>query len=368
MTRHFRRLAGLSGFFLLIASLSPCTAQPEQPMLFYHPVDYGSQAGFNPITMIINSGYGILQYPNRSRKIFDIDYSNGFQNVMSNLSHPFHSISRYGWHEFLSNEVLPMSLNRKNAQYWPNYQNHLIGSGMEYVMVTEWYRYHEYPVPVVFGIGTMAVYHVFNEVVENNEYTGDNVDPIADLLIFDPLGIVLFSINGVPEFFSRKLHLTSWDFQPAYDPWTRTIENQGINYCIKMGLPYTDRWSVFYYWGMTGLVGLSYTTEDQRCLSFGAGLRAKELVASGDQSGGRKLTADLTWNAGIFYDRENSLLASLIVSGVNDYTVHANVYPGIIRFGNISPGFFAAYGDGGKFVGGLSVDVLPFGLAAGVSE
>jgi hypothetical protein len=339
------------------------------PFLFYHGRHFGSEANFNPVSMILNSGYGILQYPNRSRKIFEIDYANGFRNVMRNVMwHPFTSINRYGWSRFIGDEVIPMDVNKKNAQYWPNYQNHLIGAGMEYVLVCEWYRYHNYPAPVWLGTGTMLVYHVMNETVENGSYIGDNVDPIADLLIFDPLGMVLFSLNGVPEFFAGTLNLAEWSAQICYNPWTQTVENEGVNYSIKYKLPFSERWSLFYYWGMTGLVGLSYDAGEGRNLSFGAGLRAKELVPVGDQSIERKLTTKLTWNVGAFYDRENSLLASVLISGISDYKLHINIYPGVVSIASVSPGLFCAFGDGGKFVSGINFSYVPFGLSAGVSE
>ncbi len=353
----------------LVLVIGACShAQESDSYLFYHPRDYGSDANFNPVSMVINSSYGILQYPNRPRKIFEIHYATGFKNVTYNLSHAFSSISHYGWKNFIGNEVIPSDFNKKNAQYWPNYQNHLIGGGMEYVLASEWYDYHGFPTPKLFGLGTMVVYHVFNEVVENGGYVGDNVDPIADLWIFDPLSIVLFSIGGVPEFFSHTLNMAEWSGQVDYNPWTRTIENHGINYAIKYQLPYLDRLSLFYYWGLTGLVGLSYRTDDERALSFGAGLRAKELIPSGDQSGGRKLTTELTWNVGAFFDRNNSLLASVLFAGISDYRLHINVYPGILDIAGLSPGVFVAFGDGGKFIAGVNVSSFPFGLAAGRSE
>jgi len=41
---------------------------------FYHALPYGSQATYNPMNVIINGGYGILQIPNYDdeygRKIF----------------------------------------------------------------------------------------------------------------------------------------------------------------------------------------------------------------------------------------------------------------------------------------------------------
>jgi hypothetical protein len=47
-----------------------------------------------------------------------------------------------------------------------------------------------------------------SEVVENgNKVFYSTVDPIADFLVFDPLGIILFKFDGVSEFFSEKLSL-----------------------------------------------------------------------------------------------------------------------------------------------------------------
>jgi hypothetical protein len=33
--------------------------------------------------------------------------------------------------------ILPVSVNRKSSQYWPNYLNHLIGGGMSYRRMRE---------------------------------------------------------------------------------------------------------------------------------------------------------------------------------------------------------------------------------------
>ncbi len=341
----------------------PAVAQEEEPYLFYRGRDYGSEALVNPVSLMINGGFGILQYGNLKRDINGIRFGTGFRNVFANLSHPGGSVREYGWGEFLANEIFPTSLNRKNAQYWPNYQNHLIGGGMNYVEMKEWYRFHRFPSPVVSAIATMAAYHLLNEAVENNAYVGTNVDPLADLLIFDPLGIVLFSIGGVPEFFARTLHLADWSLQPAWSPFTGTIENQGINYSVKWGLPFAEKFSLFYYWGLTGLMGLSYSPDGSGSWSFGAGLRAKELVVADDAGERRKLTTTLTWNAGIFYDREESLLWSLIVSGVSDYKVHLNVYPGAFDIGGFRPGVFWALSDNGVMISGISVAFSPVGLS-----
>ena len=116
------------------AFLSPAAglAQDGEPYLFYRGRDYGSEALINPLSLTVNGGFGILQYGNLGRNINDIRFGTGFRNVFSNLSHPGGSIREYGWGDFVSNEIFPSSLNRKNAQYWPNYQNHLIGGVPEF--------------------------------------------------------------------------------------------------------------------------------------------------------------------------------------------------------------------------------------------
>jgi hypothetical protein len=357
--------------YLLLFFLVPvlCLAQEqEEPYYFYKGKNFGSEAMLNPASLILNSGFGILQYSNRSRDIFEVKYATGWKNVTYNLSHPFRAINDYGWWNFLGNEFYPRDLNKKNGQYWPNYQNHLIGGGMDYVAMAEWYRYHRFDHPKLLAVVTMTVDHLLNEVVENNAFVGSNVDPIADLYFFDPLGIVLFSIDGVPKFFSETLNLSGWPTQPAFNPTAHTIENHGANYSVKWKLPFSERVSIFYYWGLTGLIGFSYKSDGENNISIGAGMRAKELVETGDQSNGRKLTADLTWNVGIFYDKENSLLASILFSGISDYKIHMNIYPGIIRFGSFSPGVFCAVGEEGRIVSGLTLAVSPVGLAARLSR
>ena len=92
----------------------------------------------------------------------------------------------------------------------------------------------------------------------------------------------------------------------------------------------------------------------------------KELVEAGDQSNGRKLTAELTWNVGVFLDQDDNLLASAVVSGLNDYALNVNIYPGVLRIGPVSPGAFCAVGREGQVITGVSFARIPIGVAARV--
>ncbi len=132
-------------FLLFLSNLFP-----QEKNYFYRGLDYGSESVINPITLVINGGFGILQVENRSRYLKDIKFYNGLKNLIWNLSDPITSIRAYGVKDFIFNEILPIRLNRKNAQFWPNYQNHLIGGGLAYRETLEWYRMNGFPNPKLF--------------------------------------------------------------------------------------------------------------------------------------------------------------------------------------------------------------------------
>lgn len=353
----------------LLISLSAVCATPwgsraqEQTGYFYHGYSYGSEATYHPLAIVINGGYGIMQVGNRDKRPFDVDYETGWQNVSDNIAHPFRAIEEYGWKKFITSELIPTSLVPRSAQYVPNYQNHLIGGGMTYRMLREWYAYHGYAGSTLWALSTLSVYHLLNEVVENNTYRGNNVDPIADLLVFNPLGVIVFSSDRIARFFAETLNLRDWSYFPAMNPVAGTIENNGQNFSIKWRFPGQESWSLFYAFGLNGIVGLSYKRKDGSSLSGGVGLMARNLKKVKRADNVRSLTVDLVWNVGIFYDRNGSLMASLLFSGLLAYKARTNIYPGMIRFAGMSPGIFAAVGQKNEVTFGFTLRGLPLGLA-----
>ena len=333
-----------------------------EPYFFYAGRAYGSESLVHPLRMVVNGAFGITQIDNRSNVLGDIDYDTGWSNVWDNLRDPGWSIRTIGWKAFLTEEILPVSSNSKKARYWPNYTQHLIGGGMSYRLAAEWFRWNGYAHPKLWSVATMTVYHVFNEVVENDGYVGPTSDPVADLLLFDPASILLFEHDGIAGFFAKTLHMAEWPYQPAYDPRTGALENNGQNFVLKWRLPRSKRWSLFNHYGTHSEVGLSYTRDDGTCWSFGAGLKAGDLVELGD--GVR--TVDLVPAAGLFYDRENSLMFSLLFANTKDYKLRANLYPGLVRWGFFSPGAFVALRRNNAVVAGVTlggVPHLPVGVA-----
>lgn len=97
--------------FIILTTLSCFAfAQPHnKTFYFYQGISFGSEALFNPIRVIINGGFGIMQISNRSNNLNSVDLENGFKNVTYNLSHPFKTISQSGWKKFLTREVISTS-------------------------------------------------------------------------------------------------------------------------------------------------------------------------------------------------------------------------------------------------------------------
>lgn len=328
---------------------------------FYHGVDYGTQSLIHPLRMIINGGYGIMQIENRDNTPFEIDYAQGFRNVTRNLIHPDVALGKYGYWDFLQREVIPVSINSGQAQYWPNYMNHTLGGGMGYRMMSEYYRYRDVPMPNFTAGVTLFVYHLLNEVVENDTDEGPRTDPIADFWIFNPAGVWLFSSDRAARFFSHTLHMTDWSFQPAYFPDGEELYNQGQNYAVKWHMNRQGSRSIFYHWGTHAELGMSFTRPDGRCFSVGLGLIAKNIIKVDEYTKGLHVAA----SGGVFYDRHNSLLASFLFARTKDYAYRLNVYPGLIRAGFLRPGFFVALDQENNMMGGItfgSLQHLPFGV------
>lgn len=347
---------------LLGVGVLPPSAIAEEPYYFYRDQDFGSESLIHPLRLILNGGYGILQLDNRSNSPWDVDYRNGWKVTWRNITDPTGAIQADGWGDFFQREVIPVSINSGQAQYWPNYMQHLIGGGMSWRLMAEWYRRHGYSHDRLWATTTITAYHLLNETVENEDVEKWTTDPVADLLIFDPLSILLFSSDRVSRFFGETLNMRDWSYQPAYNPRSETLENMGQNFAIQWPLPGSETWSLFYHWGTHAEIGLSRHLSDGWTLSAGAGLIAKNLIP--DEGSFR--TVDLATSAGVFLDREGSLMGSLEFAGSKDYKSRLNLYPGLLPWDLVDPGLFVVYHQDDDVTVGITLGRLrhlPLGIA-----
>jgi hypothetical protein len=107
-------------------------------------------------------------------------------------------------------------------------------------------------------------------------------------------------------------------------------------------------------------MGVSYWQKDGDCFSIAGGFMAGKLINL--QDGIR--TVDLVPSAGVFWDRHNSLLVSLLYANTQAYRARINVYPGLVRLGFWSPGFFVAVNRAERIEGGITFSTrFPVGIS-----
>lgn len=328
---------------------------------FYQGYDYGSQSLYGPIYVLLNRGFDVLQMRG-DRRLLSIDYTRDGGNVLDNLTHPFRAIEGTGgtW-RFVRQEVLPLSFTPKTARWVPNYTLHLLGGGQTYAALREWFMAHEAPpaAATVFSIATVFTSAFVNESIENKGYVGFNTDCIADILIFDVAGVALFSFEGVRRFFSQNVVIADWSLQPAIALTSGNLHNQGNYYAAKIAVPFHPRLRLFGYGGMATMGGLSYLVGNGYSISAGAGGKF-----AFDRGVGPAASVATKLTGAVFLDRNNSLLASIDVSDVQDYFASVNVYPNAFVHTDPGFGFWGVMGKDGRFVTGVSF-TRAFGLGIG---
>jgi hypothetical protein len=103
------------------------------------------------------------------------------------------------------------------------------------------------------------------------------------------------------------------------------LQNNGQYFSIKWKIPLAEKVSFFYYFDMNGLIGASYKLNTEEAVSAGIELRGRKLEVV--RQIGRQFDLKTIWNFGFFYDRNNSLMSSIFLSGLTDYFCNVNVYP-----------------------------------------
>ncbi len=354
---------------LLFAVCGESRAQAKKYYFYFPEKQYGSELHSTPWSLFVNGGFDVLRNGGHENNgetinIFKLDYKQGFTNVWDNITSPAYHINKYGWKRFLKNEVFPSSLNVNEAQWVPNYGHHILGSGMLYVRMAGWFDYHDYRYPYFLSMLTTTAYQALNEALENNHSNKTNVDPIADLLIFNPLGFLVFSFDGVKRFFSETIQMYDWSLQPVFNPYNYYLENAGLQFVFKYQPSFSRRYGLFFYYGIYGIGGLSYRFDDGAHLSVGAGTvvnRLNENIINNS----RIITPITDGALGIFYDWNHSLMTSVLITGPRLYNARINIYPGFFRLGWFRPGFYLAFGEWDRFVTGFSLVHFPVGLLGG---
>ncbi len=299
------------------------------PYLFYRPeIHFGSQATAGPLNILFNRGLSLMHFRDVERGLADTDWGQGWANVREALFHPGGAIERRGGvGAWLKSEWLPTGPDVWGWAWAPNYAGHLVAGGLTYRYLEEWAEAHGVGKPglsaAAFLWGTM----VLNEVVENQKNTHPSASTVADLLIFDPLGMLLFRIDGIARFFSETLRATDWSPMVSVTVPGLRVQNVSQSIAYKVPLPFVDRLRLLFFVGQGSQTGLTYQMDDRLSVSatvgFDGNLRVVDPVTLEERIEPKP-------TGSLFLDRDDSLLASLVFSHQAKDLMRANLYPGVL--------------------------------------
>jgi len=348
------------------ASASTDSAQAPAGARFYGQRPYGSEAEFNPFSTVVNEGFDQLSRADANRHVFSFNYHAAATNVLHSALNPVRAWRGYGWSHWLHDEVLPISGKASGGGQWvPAYELHVLGEGMTSVALQEWYADHGVPHPEFFGDLTNYTYGFINEMIEHPTGNGTNENAATRLDIDDPLGLILWHFDGMRNLFGGSVRLTNWFPQatltfPDRNLRDATLQNATEVYMIRTKLPGTDTWRLMAIFGGAQVIGLSRRMYADRWLTVAAGEDPAENPVIDTVTG--QETVLLQPNYGAYFDRDGSLLASLVVRTERSERVILNVYPGVLQLGSLSPGLMAEFMKTGQLRVGI---VSGFGLGIG---
>ncbi|MCR9243841.1 MAG: hypothetical protein NXI31_02335 [bacterium] len=284
--------------------------------VFYRPAEVGSAAQFDPLT-------SSLQYVLDGDQVESFetnDYGRDLRTVLRHLGSPFRQIEDEGGiGRFLNTEVFPHDPDNldDSLAVLPNVFLHCFGGGMLFRKHAEWFAAEGYPAPWLLAGALAMTSEVLAEAIEKP--ASDDTDEIADVFLFRPLGLWIYSNDFAAQWMQDNLAPVDWPHQLIWDVQDERWRNVGMNYVFRPPWLDSDDVRLFAYTGMTSVFGLSHRLANGDTLSWGAGASTLRIEP-----------VDLRWSAGLFYDRDDSLLWSVIANGAEGYALRANVYPGVL--------------------------------------
>lgn len=300
----------------------------------------------------------MLQTINYSNRIKDLELKKGFKGAFRSIVYPKKTINRIGWKRFANSELIPFGFSKTNSQWIPNYGLHMLGGGMEYARMTDYFAYHGFRNPRAWAAVTSLTEQFINESVEMRGRTTPSHTVTADFYFFNIPGIILFSFEPIQRFFSEKIIIRSWLGQASFIPYDLSLRNTGQYYSIKIQPNFAGKFSFLYYLGAGWLNGIGFDHK-KLTYSFAAGVKTEEVIVIDEKTDLEFIK--ITPSAAFFIDKNNSLLFSLVVSTRQVYkeNIRLDVYPGILKFNRITFGVWANFSFKQESYIGITLKGLP---------
>ena len=330
---------------LILVAFGYCLAAQAQPSYYYQPKNYGSESLYNPINLFFSYSFDSLQI----RESFSTDnFSDNLAEVFDQLLHPRENIDNEGgFTQFVNRNIFPIDPDESSESYsmLPNYALHLIGGGMVYRRDLEWLRQHGYEDSTLIAVSMAMTAEIIQEALEVSTTKDD--DAIADVYIFRPLGIWLFHDDDFARRFHELFDPAIWVSLQGIDVTEDRLVNTGINYVYR---PPALRWgnaNLFIFSGLATLFGLSHQLDQSHALSWGIGNSIYEVDFE------QPRLVKMNPSFGVFYDRNKSLLWSLIHNDNGGDKLRFNYFPDPTGW-NGQIGFFISRNYNDSWSAGLS--------------
>ena len=303
---------------------------PDEGPFFYRGRDFGTDAYAGPFDVILNKGFATAQWVEfwgdfDRRLIFSNPYE--WKGVWHSVRHPGEAADGDGgWGWLLRNQAIPFSTSDWKSWSWAsNYTGHVLEGGIANRRLTKWYEAHGVPAAALLaGITTMGA-SVINEAYEGGG-SGPSGSTMLDLLAFDLGGVLLFQSDWVSRFFAQRAGAAIWPTQASITAPDARLINNGHHLVFKVPLRFSESASLFVKTGLGLQVGLSFKRTDGTSVSFGVGGESKSYFIDPDTHQER---AEFGLAAGLWWDRDNTLLASLLLDESSHRFLALNVYPGV---------------------------------------
>lgn len=295
--------------------------------LFYTGADYGSEASFGVVSILLNRGLHFARAKTGSidvRRVLD-----GRHSLFPALRYPIRSIEENGgFKHWAWTQLVPLRFDRGSG-WVSNYFGHVMEGGIAFRALSEQLEASGVAHPRLWAGVTHMSTSLLNELVEGMDWHEAHSSHVADFYIFEPLAMVVFSQDGVARFFAEDLNAMIWPHQAAISLDDGFMMNTGLDLVMKFPLPKTQAVSGFARFGMGNSWGLSVAATEDLDVSLGVGFdatRARLDPIHGDE------IIDTVVSASLFIDRDDSLLASIQGNAGDGRRLAVNLYPGSLGF------------------------------------
>lgn len=306
------------------------SAPSNRAYLLYRPeITYGSASRRSPADILVNRTFSIIQFEGQTRDVGDLKWDRGWLHVRDALLHPRAAVRRSGGtREWLLREFVPSGGRVWNWAWAPNYAEHVVGGGLSYRWSREWLQAHDVPLAGTLAAATIVIAGIGNEVIEGQGGPPGSAATLADIVFFEPLGILLFSNDAVVRFFGHTLEGADWSPQASITYPDGRLFNSSQLMSYKLPLPFVhDRLRVLFIIGETGLTGLQYRLPSGYHAGVALGFEMTKHIVDPVT---RVESIEAGYGGALYIDRNNSLLLSAVRHPNQNGPLQLNLFPGVL--------------------------------------